>query len=436
MSETPEGFLLCENVPIARIGKQDYLANELPIQSNDPHRVVTVYRDEKDIFSPLAMASFEGKPVTNEHPTEILTPTNIRGLNKGSAQNIRRHGDYLVADLMVYDADLIRLIKDGKREVSCGYNANYEEYNGKLYQTNIEGNHIAVVDSGRAGEKVAIKDTIPQAPKPRPKRRANMSKKVRGKGIAGALANLFPHFNQDAEPHEIAEIVEELVEAAKEEAHDERRHEEHKDERHEKQHEKHRDEIPEGYEPYHKLIYDVLISIDEKLDKIEVDLDELKSAEYFKKDKDPLEKLEEELMYDAGHEEEVLADPEHINEKRDNDYDLVETVITEDEAGVIMPKYGRPVNPLDRKKALDEINKMKPIIANIKDPKERKAMSDSMTKLIKTTHGIGGSSKGGYNAILQVKQHAAHTKDSRFSNKNVDYHELSRKIEADRKGKK
>ena len=40
-TETVEGYLICRNVPIARIGQQEYLARELMLDG-DPERVVTV----------------------------------------------------------------------------------------------------------------------------------------------------------------------------------------------------------------------------------------------------------------------------------------------------------------------------------------------------------------------------------------------------------
>ena len=57
--ETGEGFLICRNVPIARTGTQDYLGTEV---GKDTQDVVTVNRPEEEVFSPAAMASFEGKP--------------------------------------------------------------------------------------------------------------------------------------------------------------------------------------------------------------------------------------------------------------------------------------------------------------------------------------------------------------------------------------
>ena len=60
---TPEGFLICRDVPINRIGDQEYLAGELQIDG-DPNRLVQEHRYPEDVFSPAALASFEAKDVT------------------------------------------------------------------------------------------------------------------------------------------------------------------------------------------------------------------------------------------------------------------------------------------------------------------------------------------------------------------------------------
>ena len=160
--ETAEGFLICRNVPIARIGAQDYLAHELQLDG-DPNRMVKVNRYEADVFDKATVASFEGKPVTDTHPSEAVSPDNYSKLAKGHAQNVRREGDFIVADLYINDASLIEEIQSGKkREVSCGYLCNYEPDGDDYKQTHIRGNHVAVVQSGRAGREVAIKDAAAQ----------------------------------------------------------------------------------------------------------------------------------------------------------------------------------------------------------------------------------------------------------------------------------
>ena len=68
--ETGEGFLICRNVPIARTGTQEYLGREIGLDGADSERLVTVYRSPEEVFSDAALASFEGKPATNDHPPD------------------------------------------------------------------------------------------------------------------------------------------------------------------------------------------------------------------------------------------------------------------------------------------------------------------------------------------------------------------------------
>lgn len=164
MFETPEGFLLCPGVAIARTGAQPYAAEEVDEGVAGSADAVVMLRDEDEVFAPEAMASFEGKPLVVEHPDEDVTPDNWRKLAVGHVQNVRRgeglDADLLVADLLVTDADAIRLIREeGLRELSCGYDAENEAVRpGVGRQTNIVGNHVALVPRGRCGTRCRIND--------------------------------------------------------------------------------------------------------------------------------------------------------------------------------------------------------------------------------------------------------------------------------------
>ena len=160
-TETWEGYLICRNVPIARTGTQQYLAHELQLEG-DPERVIEVERREEDVFEDAAMASFEGKPVTDGHPPENVGPENFAAYARGHVQNVRREGGHLVADLYINDPVLASEVQNRvKREVSCGYLCRYEPNGARYRQTHIRGNHVAVVPRGRAGHEVSIQDQAP-----------------------------------------------------------------------------------------------------------------------------------------------------------------------------------------------------------------------------------------------------------------------------------
>ena len=216
----PEGYLLCLNVPVARTGTQDYLPEELGLASGPG--LISVYRPEEEVFAPETLASFEGMPVTNDHPLEGVDIENIRRLQMGHAHNIRRgtgeESDLLLADLIITDERLIEAILNGKREISCGYTYELSEENGQYIQRKIRGNHIAVVDAGRAGPRVSIKDhkgpktKAPLAPlhlvsikDKKPNERSSVSMKK-------SLTKLLARMAKDGDIEAVAEFIEEMIE--------------------------------------------------------------------------------------------------------------------------------------------------------------------------------------------------------------------------------
>lgn len=160
---TPEGFLFCDGVRIARVGPMLYRQDEVPdIQPSGPG-MITITRDPEVLFSSETLASFNGKPVTNDHPPEFVLPINWRAYSIGTVLDPRRgegiEADYLIADLLITDKDGIDDVLAGKREVSCGYDGPREQVKPGLgRQTKIVGNHVALVARGRAGPACAIQD--------------------------------------------------------------------------------------------------------------------------------------------------------------------------------------------------------------------------------------------------------------------------------------
>lgn len=207
IAKTPEGYLICRNVPIARTGRQDYYGQELGI-TDKWDELIPVYRLEEDVFDEKALASFEAKSVTDNHPTVPLSVDNVPQYEKGHVQNIRRDGDEVIGDLIIKDPNLISQVENNiKREISCGYNCKYAPYKDGYRQYDICGNHVAIVTKGRAGSHVCIKDEKPE------RRIGIMSKKNK------ILASMLKSYARDASPEELAEAMEVIGE--KPETHDE-----------------------------------------------------------------------------------------------------------------------------------------------------------------------------------------------------------------------
>ena len=89
---------------------------------------------------------------------------------------------------------------DGKREISCGYTYELCEENGQYIQRKIRGNHVAVVDAGRAGARVSIRDKKPREPE---RRRESMKK---------SLSKILARMAKDGDIETVAEIIEEMIE--------------------------------------------------------------------------------------------------------------------------------------------------------------------------------------------------------------------------------
>lgn len=159
---TPEGFLLCKEVPFARAGEMLYGPGEVPVEAGRDG-VVRIMRTTEELFSPATIASFNGKPLVDDHPDDDVTPETWRQLGRGVMLNVRpgtgEYDDCLVCDLLVTDAAAIKVVDEGKVEVSAGYDADYEDLgDGRGNQSNIIGNHLALVDRGRCGPRCAIGD--------------------------------------------------------------------------------------------------------------------------------------------------------------------------------------------------------------------------------------------------------------------------------------
>lgn len=158
-----DGYLVA-SVRAARTGIQEYAGFEVGVADKD---VVRIYRPEPEVFAKDAMASFAHRPVTVEHPAELVTADNWKQHAVGqTSDEVARDGDYLRIPLMVSDAAAIDAIEGGKRELSAGYTCDVDMTagttpDGRAYdgiQKNIRANHVAIVQRGRAGHECRIGD--------------------------------------------------------------------------------------------------------------------------------------------------------------------------------------------------------------------------------------------------------------------------------------
>jgi len=134
------------------------------------------YRPPDEVFKADSLDTFALVPVTDDHPSELLTAENTIKFQKGTVEAPSQDGDKVRSRLLVTDADLVSKLQGGKVQVSCGYECELDhtpgEINGERYdaiQRNIRGNHVAIVSRGRAGSDISVRldgaCMIPQDPK-------------------------------------------------------------------------------------------------------------------------------------------------------------------------------------------------------------------------------------------------------------------------------
>jgi hypothetical protein len=165
---TKEGFLAVR-ARAARAGIYDYLGREL--DPSGAHfradQIVKVYRPAEEVFSRDAVHSFLLKPITNDHPSVPVTADNWKQHARGVNAGAMRDGDFLAFDLVLMDKATIADVESGKRELSNGYSSEIHlAKDGKhpdgtvcdAWQGSIRGNHIALVQAGRAGPECRIGD--------------------------------------------------------------------------------------------------------------------------------------------------------------------------------------------------------------------------------------------------------------------------------------
>jgi hypothetical protein len=136
---------------------------------------VFVYREDgkerrelrlpEDVFSPASLATYMLAPVTNGHPTRLLDSKTMKDRAVGAIGEVRRDGDVVRGPLAVFDAKTLADMERGRQALSAGYSIDIDETPGEhpLYgrydarQFNITVNHVAIVDSGRAGPEARVR---------------------------------------------------------------------------------------------------------------------------------------------------------------------------------------------------------------------------------------------------------------------------------------
>lgn len=160
------------HVGISNITKEQvapYLGSEIPEFEKlglKPDEIYSVYRPASELSKPATVESLNGIPVLLKHAEDSAeAPASNRVGSTGT--DAKWEPPYLTNSLHIQDADAIRRINDGTmREISMGYFytpvLKHGEFEGEPYDivmTDISCNHVALVEEGRAGHDVSVKDS-------------------------------------------------------------------------------------------------------------------------------------------------------------------------------------------------------------------------------------------------------------------------------------
>jgi len=166
--QDPNGFLLVKGCPISSYGIFQYSAGQVGLKDGDPDRIINVFRPESAVTDPGLIQSLQNVPLINDHEMlsgfvddESATAPEDYGID-GVLFDVSYQQPWLRGDVKVFTRKMQNDLNNGKKDLSLGYTCDFAmqagEFNGVRYdciQTNMRGNHIALVGAGRVpGAKV------------------------------------------------------------------------------------------------------------------------------------------------------------------------------------------------------------------------------------------------------------------------------------------
>ncbi len=168
------GFLHVGASHITKATVNPYYGKEVPGWQEaglDPEAVYYGLRDQEELQASLE--TWAGLPLHIEHHIDSADEpqklTRVGAVGTGAVWN----PPYVDAPLTVWDRAAIDAIEDGSfRELSCAYRydpdftpGSYEGIPYDFIMRNIRGNHVALVEEGRAGPDVVVADSHPTSTK-------------------------------------------------------------------------------------------------------------------------------------------------------------------------------------------------------------------------------------------------------------------------------
>lgn len=165
-----DGRLHVAKSHITKAAINPYYGKEIPNHERlglDPDKIYQLFRDPKEIEK--GAVTFARLPILKKHiPVTVDDPQPDLVIG-AIGSDVSFNAPYLDADLVIWDAQAIAGIETKDiQELSCGYRyvpvMTAGTWNGKSYDgvmTEIRGNHLALVEVGRAGSDVVVGDENP-----------------------------------------------------------------------------------------------------------------------------------------------------------------------------------------------------------------------------------------------------------------------------------
>jgi len=172
---TTEGFLIGRAI-VTCVGVFNY--------RNTDGSITRELRLPEEVFDMTSLETLKLKPLTEDHPTEMVTSENVKTYQVGNlggnpSRTVQDRnwngytepedltdGFHVAVDMVVQEAGAIQSVLQGKAALSMGYNCDLEQaepdavWCGQAYdkiQRRIRYNHCAIVDSARAGDAAKIR---------------------------------------------------------------------------------------------------------------------------------------------------------------------------------------------------------------------------------------------------------------------------------------
>lgn len=159
------GYIHIKDNPISKSGVFQYLGKNIS-PDLEPDKIYNVWRPDEELNNPETIESFKLTPWIPYHEMlgDKYTDAEDVGVQGVTGEDVYFKDGTLYSNLKLFGNDLKQSIKDGLKELSCGFGCVWQIISGttpdgKSYdaiQRRIRGNHLASVPNGRMGKQVAV----------------------------------------------------------------------------------------------------------------------------------------------------------------------------------------------------------------------------------------------------------------------------------------